>query len=168
MGIQSITLSITYSPLKPPTENITISIGYEGCGFCDLCGGLNYTLSNGDADCGEGVWGSGSRSFQDPIPKGAKLVQVTIVTSQVFWCDNSVSVLFSLENTEIGTITSDYQDCGCDSCPLEREASSKYYKTGFPSYLYRYANNFLITPNYGNIGVRRIHLILTYETNERK
>jgi len=165
IGIGAIQLQISYTGGNSGLMNSTVSIPFIGCGFCDMCGSVEYSLSNMIADCGEGIWDDGFRYFDDPLPAGATLVQVYIATAQVFWCETPVYVMFEVSGTYAGTITNEYEDCGCNTCPGVLYSSSSVYDMGFPGYKYGHSNAVQIMAQSGVIGVQSIDVILSYSQN---
>jgi len=165
LGIQDLTVTITYTPGGSNYQNASVIIPYVGCGFCNMCGAMNYSLNNGVADCGEGTWDDGMRFFEDPLPMGSMLVQVTVVTNEFFWCGAPVYSIYSLQGVDIAYINVDYSECGCNTCPFPYYGSSSLYPEGFSGYNYGHINSFQIATSVGVVGVRYVEIILTYQSN---
>jgi hypothetical protein len=172
MGISLLTLEIAYGPSGSNSSNtttggnnVTVSISYDGCGFCTLCSGMSYALSNGGTDCGEGVWGNGIGVFEDPLPSGAMLTQVVVTTAEFFWCEAPAEANFTLGSTYIGsTGMIDFNQCGCDLCPDTYSVSSQVFQA-FPGYKYGHQNMFQIGVGSGVVGVRSVELMLIFNQN---
>jgi hypothetical protein len=171
MGINLLTLTFTYTGGSNNNtnttggNNVTVSVMYEGCGFCNLCSGPSYALSNGGTDCGEGVWGDGIGVFEDPLPMGAMLTQIVVTTAEFFWCEAPVAANFTVGSTYIGsTGVIPYNQCGCDLCPDTYSVSSQVYQS-FPGYKYGHQNMFQIGVTSGVVGVRSVELMLIFNQN---
>jgi len=166
VGVAILSVSLNYENGHPTGNNATVSIPFSGCGFCNLCGAEDYSLSNGDADCGEGIWGDGMRYFQDPSPAGSIVTQVTIVTTGMFWCEPPSQANFSVNGVSVGNSqVREFSECFCNSCPEAESIPSKVYASGFPGYKYGTLNLFQLGVISGNIGVASIDVVVTFTSN---
>jgi len=166
VGVAIITLTMTYNGGGGQYTNTSVSIPYTGCGFCNLCGSESYSLSNGGADCGEGLWDMGMRWFQDPVPAGGMVVQITVVTTNIFWCESPSQANFTVGGTFVGTSDQmDHAECMCNTCPGAQYISSKMFTSGFPGYMYGSANPIQVGAMSGIVGVGSVELIITYESS---
>jgi len=165
VGVAVITLTLTYNGGGGQYTNTSIMVPYTGCGYCDLCGSDSYSLSNMATDCGEGLWDEGFRWFQDPVPMGSKVVQITVSTTSVFWCESPSSANFTVNGMFIGESDAvEHAECQCNSCPGPQMITSKMFSSGFPGYMYGQANSIQTMAMQGVIGVGQLELIITYQS----
>jgi hypothetical protein len=140
---------------------VSIVLNWGGCGYCNLCGSSQYNLNNGNSGCNNNVW-TQTKSFNDPIPAGNKITQVSVTTTRMFWCTSPVTTAaFSLQSTSIGSTSHNY-DCSCGSCPSASTVTSSVYSGGFPGYVYGGSNTLNISPS-GVVGIGDITVTFTYE-----
>jgi len=166
IGIATLTIIFEYTQNTPSGSNVTAVIDYQGCGPCSLCDSNDYSLSNGAADCGVGVWDEGFSHFLDPVPKGSIVTQITVVTASVFWCSPPVSVTFLVANQTVGTSpTINVNRCYCNECAPSVTISSGVYPSGFPGYQYGDVNDFQAIVNQGVFGIQYLELVLTYSSS---
>jgi len=164
VGVAVITLTLTYNSGGGQYMNASMSVPYTGCGYCSLCGSESYSLSNMGTDCGEGLWDGGFRWFQDPVPMGGKVVQVTVMTTNMFWCESNTQANFSVAGTTVGeSMMIEHAECMCNTCPGPQVISSKMFTMGFPGYMYGQANSIQVNAMSGVVGVGSVELIITYQ-----
>jgi len=165
VGVAVITLTLTYNSGGGQYTNTSVMVPYTGCGYCDLCGSDSYSLSNMATDCGEGLWDEGFRWFQDPVPMGSKVVQITVATTSVFWCESPSMANFTVDGTLIGNSNPvEHAECQCNSCPGPQMIASKMFTSGFPGYMYGQSNSLQVGAMQGVIGVGQLELIITYQS----
>jgi len=166
VGVAVITLTLTYNGGGGQYTNTSVMVPFTGCGYCDLCGSDSYSLSNGGTDCGEGLWDEGFRWFQDPVPMGSKVVQITAVTSSMFWCESPSIANFTVAGNLLGnSMPVEHAECQCSSCPGPQMISSKMFSMGFPGYMYGSSNSLQVGVISGVVAVGQIELIITYQSS---
>jgi hypothetical protein len=162
VGVAQITLVLTYNSGGGGGNNATVTVPYAGCGFCNLCGSTTYALSNGGTDCGEGTWDDGFQYFMDPSPSGSKVVQVTVFTSAMFWCEGPAQANFTVAGTYVGTSEVMEHECQCNSCPGVQAIASEMYDNGFPGYMQGSENYVQVNAVSGVVGVGKLTVVVTY------
>jgi len=166
VGVAVITLTLTYNGGGGQYTNVSTVVPYTGCGYCDLCGSDSYSLSNGGTDCGEGLWEDGYRWFQDPTPMGSTVVQITVVTTSMFWCESPSVANFTVAGTLVGnSMAVQHAECQCNSCPGAQMITSKMFTSGFPGYMYGSANSIQVSAVEGVVAVGKLELIVTYQSS---
>jgi hypothetical protein len=66
-----------------------------------------------------GLWGEGTRYFQDISPLGGKYVidQIKVDTTSAKWCSNNITLNFYLQNKYLGLLFIESEECECFTCP---------------------------------------------------
>jgi len=87
-------------------------------------------------------WAEGDRTFFDPLPPGAVILDANVTLFGRFECTKptpgAAAVLVSMQDQLLSTfgVTSAGEDCGCPNCCFRYVPPAKDHPTGFSSYNY--------------------------------
>ncbi len=139
----------------------SMNVNYGGC---NICPNAQYSLSNGIVTCNN--WNGGERYFNNPLPANSLVHSITIKTTRVLWCSQStVNVKFTMNDINIGNLTSDLE-CSCNNSSPILSVTSETYLHGFPGFNYANYHTIKALPIRGDFGVGDLEIIFDYSIRQ--
>jgi len=128
-------------------------------GHCTVCGGDYACADSGGVSTG--TWGY-QVSFQDPLPVGAVIHQITVQTWGIN-CGGSGSWAFLLNAVSIASgADPNPTNCACDTCDGAVDYPSQVWPGGFGSYVSGGQNVLDVSPTGGSYCLAYVELIFDY------